>query len=55
MKRILLAAGLGLGVLTFSMAGATNHDTAPVNDLVKDTLPPDTTQPTPKPDTTKIR
>lgn len=54
MKRILLAAGLGLGVLTFTMAGATNHATAPYSQLVKDTVPQDTTQPTPAPDTTKV-
>jgi hypothetical protein len=52
MKRILLAAGLGLGVITFTMAGAANHETAPTTYLVNDTVPQDTTQPTPKPDTT---
>jgi hypothetical protein len=56
MKKVLLAAGLGLGVLTFTMAGAANHATAPVGtSIVKDTVPSDTTQPTPKPDTTSIR
>ncbi len=55
MKRILLAAGLGLGVLTFTMAGATNHSTAPLNQTLKlDTVPSDTTSPTPKPDTASI-
>lgn len=54
MKKILLAAGLGLGVLTFTMAGAANHATAPSSHLVKDTVPQDTTQPTPEPDTTSI-
>jgi hypothetical protein len=55
MKKVLLAAGLGLGVLTFTMAGATSHATAPVNHLTKDTIPTDTTQePTPTPDTTSI-
>ena len=51
MKRILLATGLGLGVLTFTMAGAANHATAPHSQIVKDTVPQDTTQPT-TPDTT---
>jgi hypothetical protein len=54
MKRILLATGLGLGILSFTMAGAANHATAPVGHMIKDTVPHDTTQPTPKPDTTKI-
>lgn len=54
MKKILLAAGLGLGVLTFTMAGSVNHATAPFSNLVKDTVPEDTTQPTPEPDTTSI-
>jgi hypothetical protein len=53
MKRILLAAGLGLGVLTFAMAGSTDHSTAPIM-LKNDTVPTDTTQPTPQPDTTSI-
>lgn len=54
MKRILLATGLGLGILSFTMAGAANHATAPAGQLIKDTVPTDTTQPTPMPDTTKI-
>jgi hypothetical protein len=53
MKKVLLAAGLGLGVLTFTMAGAANHATAPVS-ITNDTVPTDTTQPTPEPDTTSI-
>jgi len=53
MKRILLAAGLGLGILSFTMAGA-NHATAPVSHHLKtDTVPSDTSS-APKPDTTKI-
>ena len=52
MKKILLASGLALGVLTFTMAG-TSNSTAPVS-LTKDTVPQDTTQPTPAPDTTQI-
>ena len=56
MKRILLAAGLGLGVLTFTMAGSANHPTAPMSQQLKfDTVPSDTTSPTPKPDTTRVR
>jgi hypothetical protein len=51
MKRILLAAGLGLGILTFTMAGTINHATAPHSQLIYDTVPGDTTQP-PAPDTT---
>ena len=55
MKKVLLAAGLGLGVLTFTMAGATSHATAPVSHLTKDTVPSDTTQqPTPTPDTSSV-
>jgi hypothetical protein len=54
MKKILLAAGLGLGVLTFTMAGAADHATAPFSALKNDTTPTDTTQPTPKPDTSTI-
>ncbi|MBA4167273.1 MAG: hypothetical protein H0X41_07005 [Chitinophagaceae bacterium] len=55
MKRIILAAGLGLGILSFTMAGAANHPTAPVSHQLKyDTVPGDTTSPTPKPDTTKV-
>lgn len=58
MKRILLATALGLGVLTFTMASATDHQTAPVNlkyDTVPtDTIPQDTTQ-QPAPDTTTLR
>ena len=53
MKRILLAAGLGLGVLTFAMAGSADHSTAPIM-LKNDTVPTDTTQPTPTPDTSSI-
>ena len=53
MKKVLLATGLAFGVLTFTMAGS-NHATAPIN-LTKDTVPQDTTQPTPAPDTTKIQ
>lgn len=53
MKRIFLAAGLGLGILSFAMAG-NNHATAPVGHLKYDTVPHDTTTPTPKPDTTKL-
>jgi hypothetical protein len=52
MKKVLLATGLALGVLTFTMAGS-NHATAPISHLTKDTVPQDTTQPTPTPDTTK--
>lgn len=55
MKRILLAAGLGLGVLTFTMAGAADHATAPYSQMKNDTVPTDTTQPTPTPDTTSIQ
>jgi hypothetical protein len=56
MKKILLATGLALGVLTFTMAGSS-HPTAPMGQLTKDTVPGgDTTQPsTPTPDTTKIQ
>lgn len=54
MKKILLATGLGLGVLTFTMAGAADHATAPHSQLINDTVPTDTTQPTPEPDTTSI-
>lgn len=53
MKKVLLATGLAVGVLTFTMAGSGNHATAPYSKLVKDTVPTDTTQPTPPPDTTK--
>jgi len=53
MKRILLAACLGLGVLTFTFAGSANHLTAAGN-MINDTTPTDTTQPTPSPDTTSI-
>lgn len=50
MKRILLATALGLGVITFTMAGGT-HATSPVN-ITTDSVPSDTTNPTPAPDTT---
>ncbi len=54
MKKIFLATGLALGVLTFTMAGTSNA-TAPASHITKDTVPGDTTQPTtPSPDTTKI-
>lgn len=53
MKKILLATGLAFGVLTFTMAGSSNA-TAPISHLVKDTVPEDTTQPTPT-DTTKVK
>lgn len=53
MKKILLATGLALGVLTFTMAGTTNA-TAPSVHMTKDTVPQDTTQPTPT-DTTKVQ
>ncbi|MBL7698174.1 MAG: hypothetical protein JNK79_08450 [Chitinophagaceae bacterium] len=53
MKKILLATGLALGVLTFTMAG-TSNSTAANSHLTKDTVPQDTTQPTPAPDTTQI-
>lgn len=52
MKKVLLATVLGLGVISFSMAGG-GHATAPVN-ITKDTVPSDTT-PTPKPDTTSLQ
>ncbi len=57
MKRILLATGLGLGILMVTMAGNANYATAPFtyngNDTVPtDTTPTDTTSPTPAPDTT---
>lgn len=60
MKRILLATGLGLGVLTFAMAGNANYATAPStytgNDTVpSDTTPTDTTSPTPSPDTSTFQ
>jgi hypothetical protein len=56
MKRVLLAVGLGLGVLTFTMADAANYSTAysQINSAVQDTTPTDTTQPTPTPDTTSF-
>ena len=54
MKRILLAAALGLGVLTFTMAGTTNA-TAALGALKHDTVPTDTTQPTPQPDTSSVQ
>ncbi|MBO9572240.1 MAG: hypothetical protein J7497_08545 [Chitinophagaceae bacterium] len=50
MKRVLLAAFLGLGVISFTMAGG-NHMTAPTNQLTKDTVPSDTV-PSPRPDST---
>ncbi|MEO8582822.1 MAG: hypothetical protein ABI415_03435 [Flavitalea sp.] len=52
MKRILLAAGLGIGVLTMTMAGTTVHSTAPHSQLKYDTVPGDTTTPTTKDTTT---
>lgn len=53
MKKILLATGLGLGVLAFVMTGSETHATAPHNNnIVYDTVPQDTTQPAPAPDTT---
>ena len=54
MKRVLLAACLGLGVLTFTFAGSADHATAPHNVMINDTVPEDTTQPAPEPDTTSI-
>jgi len=56
MKRIILAAGLGLGILSITMASTTNHQTAPVTKQLKtDTVPQDTSSnPSPKPDTTKL-
>ena len=55
MKKIFLATGLALGVLTFTMAGTSNATAAPTSQLTKDTVPGDTTQPTtPSPDTTKV-
>jgi len=55
MKRIILAAGLGLGILSFTMAGAANHPTAPMSQSLRyDTIPHDTSSPSPKPDTTRI-
>lgn len=53
MKKILLATVLAFGALTFTMAGS-NHATAPTSQLTKDTVPQDTTQPTPS-DTTKVQ
>lgn len=60
MKRILLAAGLGLSILSFTMAGNANYATAPFtyngNDTVpSDTTPTDTTSPTPTPDTSSFQ
>ncbi len=52
MKRILLATMLGVGVISFTMAGGY-HATAPIN-LTKDTVPSDTI-PTPTPDTTSLQ
>lgn len=54
MKRILLAAGLGLGVLTATMAG-TSNETVSFDQLKNDTVPTDTTQPTPAPDTSSVQ
>lgn len=53
MKKIFLATGLALGVLTFTMAGTSNA-TAPASHIIKDTVPGDTTQPTTPTDTTKV-
>lgn len=56
MKRILLAVGLGMGILTFAMAGKSNYSTAyNTNGIIQDTTPTDTTQPTPTPDTAYLR
>jgi hypothetical protein len=56
MKRIILAASLGLGILSFTMAGATSHAVVPMSQELKyDTVPHDTTSPLPKPDTARIR
>lgn len=55
MKRILLAVGLGLGILTVSMADAANYTTAPGQITKNDTTPTDTTQPTPAPDTSSFQ
>jgi len=55
MKKILFATGLGLGLISFVMAGASgNHATAPHSQLVYDTVPKDTTAPAPKPDSISI-
>jgi hypothetical protein len=54
MKRILLATGLGLGILTFTFAGSADHATAPHSQIINDTVPTDTTQPTPETDTTSL-
>ena len=56
MKRVILAAALGLGILSFTMAGSANHPVvSPGHQMKYDTIPHDTTQPTPKPDTTRVK
>ena len=57
MKRILLAAGIGLCIFTVTMATTSNNQVRPVNfpQIINDTVPKDTTQPKPKPDSTQVR
>ena len=57
MKRILLAAGIGLSIFTVTMATTSNNQVRPVNfpQILNDTVPKDTTQPKPKPDSTQAR
>ena len=57
MKRILLAAGIGLSIFTVTMATTSNNQVRPVNfpQILNDTVPKDTTHPKPKPDSTQSR
>jgi len=45
MKKFLLAAGLGLGIVVFTMAGNLGHATALTGISYIDTVPKDTTVP----------
>lgn len=45
MKKILLAAALGLGVVMFTMIGNVGHATIPTGISMIDTIPKDTTVP----------
>ncbi len=55
MKRIILAAGLGLGILSFAIASSGTHATIQTSQLKHDTVPQDTTTPAPQPDTTTTK
>jgi hypothetical protein len=58
MKRILLAAGIGLTVLTVTMSTMPSHHYMTIKDYgnINDTVPKkrDTTKPKPRPDTPSI-